>query len=179
MPRLLGVTNPRIALILHDPPSSGAATDGTQVIGQVPATLKDVIAMPSDEAAKKKLLLELAEHFKMALVSLDSIAKQIATAIGIRLKAQSGLEILLPPHLVLTRVSRRCIRVTVTVSSRRSLRFLPLAVSTSRVAGTARPETAHPCLSMNARLRGEAGGKGREPGRLSSAILYVNVLTKL
>ena len=29
----------------------------------------------------------------MALVSLDSIAKQIATAIGIRLKAQSGLEI--------------------------------------------------------------------------------------
>ena len=63
------------------------------MIGQLPATLKDVIAMPSDEAAKKKLLLELAEHFKMALVSMDSIAKQIATAIGIRLKAQSGLEI--------------------------------------------------------------------------------------
>ena len=29
-----------------------------------------------------------------------------------------------PPHLVFTRVSCRCVRVTVTVSSRRSLRFL-------------------------------------------------------
>ena len=49
------------------------------MIGQVPTTRKDVIAMPSDEAAKKKLLVELAEHFNVALVSLDSIAKQIAT----------------------------------------------------------------------------------------------------
>ena len=49
--------------------------------------------MPSDEAAKKKLLQELAEHFNMALVSMDSLSKQIATAIGIRLKAHSGLEL--------------------------------------------------------------------------------------
>ena len=49
--------------------------------------------MPSDEAAKKKLLQELAEHFNMALVSMDSLSKQIATVIGIRLKAHSGLEL--------------------------------------------------------------------------------------
>ena len=71
----------------------GAVADGPREIGQLLVTRKEEITMPSDEAAKKKLLKELAVHFKVALVSLDCIAKQIATAIGIRLKAHSGLEI--------------------------------------------------------------------------------------
>ena len=54
---------------------------------------KAVATKLSDEATKKLLLQELAEHFNVALVPMDNLSKQIACAIGFRLKAQSGLEI--------------------------------------------------------------------------------------